>query len=73
MADVVLPAESPKDNDKVNYMINTLQSKYNTFLLAREHKLQDGTVIWTTRLSAQIYLELSDYTLMAERVVELLS
>ncbi len=73
MADVVLSAKSPKDNDKVNYMIDTLQSKYNTFLLAREHKLQDGTVIWFTRLSAQIYLELSDYTLMAERVVELLS
>jgi len=70
MADVILPTT---DEAKVRAMEADMQSKYNTFLIARDWKLADGRTVWITRLSAQIYLEKSDFEKLAVRVVEMLS
>jgi hypothetical protein len=70
MADIILPST---DEAKVRAMDAGMQSKYNTFMIARDWKLADGRTVWITRLSAQIYLEKSDFEKLAVRVVEMLS
>jgi len=69
MADVILPS---CDVEKIRAMETNMQSKYNTFMIARDWRLADGRTVWITRLSAQIYLEKSDFELLAVRVLEML-
>ncbi len=69
MADVILPTA---DGNKVKTMTDALQDKYNTYIVTRDWQLTDGRTVYITRLSGQIYLEQSDFELMAARVLELL-
>ena len=70
LADVVLPIQ---DENALNKMVRKLESKYNTFIIVRPVTFHPSEItIWVCRLSAQIYLEFSDFTMLADRVLELL-
>ena len=64
MANVVLPSN---DDNAVKYMQQTLDNRYNIYLVAVPIKVKDGTTINIVRLSAQVYIEFSDY----EKIVDL--
>ena len=69
MADVVLPIQ---DEKAINNMVAILDSKYNTFIVTRPITFYpSGSTVWICRLSAQIYLEFSDFVKLADRVLEL--
>ena len=78
MVNIILPSSDP---DAVSYMRDTLETDYNTYIvydripadLVREDSpFYTGNDVYFTRLSAQVYLELSDFTQLADLVPELL-
>ena len=70
LADVVLPIQ---DKDQITQICDLLTSKYNTFVIARSVNFYPtGDEVWVIRLSAQIYLEMNDFVLLADRVLELI-
>jgi len=74
MINVVLPSN---DVDAVVYMQSTLDSRYNIYIVVSSvpSTSTDGTVstIYFTRLSAQVYLEMSDFVTVGELVPQLLA
>jgi selenocysteine lyase/cysteine desulfurase len=70
IADVVLPTQN---KDKIEKMCSKLQEFFNTFIICTSYKMHGlPEKIWVVRLSCQIYLEKSDFVLLAERVLNLL-
>jgi hypothetical protein len=73
MVNVILPTSHP---EAASYVTSTLNSTYNIYMVtgsvvdSRPGRV--GTPILFTRLSAQIYLELSDFTQLGKLVPDLL-
>ena len=74
MVNVILPTSDP---EAVTYLTSTLNSTYNIYMVASSvvdsRPGRVGTSIMFTRLSAQIYLELSDFTQLGKLVPDLLA
>lgn len=69
LSTVILPFQSGEILSKVRV---GLEKQYNTWIQPGGFQLDNGTTLLYIRLSAQIYLELSDFELMARRVLELM-
>ena len=73
MVNIVLPSN---DEDAVVYMQSTLDSQYNIYIVVSSvtSTNADGTTstICFTRLSGQVYLEISDFEQLGALVPQLL-
>jgi hercynylcysteine S-oxide lyase len=73
MINIILPST---DTDAVAYMRQTLDDKYGIYIVYDKipsSLSSTGKDILFTRLSAQVYLELTDYTQLGELVPQLLA
>lgn len=70
MSNVILPSSN---GDAINYMVSTLLSDYNTFLVAASVVDSQGNIIYYSRLSAQVYLEMEDIKWLAVMVPRLIN
>jgi hypothetical protein len=68
MADIVLPSN---DYEKVLKVVKRLEDDDDTYFLAKEYTVGGETRI-ISRISANLYLELSDFTTLAEKVLQYL-
>jgi len=66
---VTFPTNDP---NIVGHIRDVLETKYNTWIQTGSVVTNDGINTQYVRLSAQIYLEESDFILMAERVLEII-
>jgi hypothetical protein len=69
MRDVILPSRDP---EAVKFVQQTLDQRHNIYIVYGKIALHDGTNVLYTRLSAQVYLEMSDYAQLASLVPALL-
>lgn len=73
MVNVVLPSIDPA---AISYVTSTLNSSYNIYMVTGavgdSRPGSEGRSILFTRLSAQVYLELADFTQLAALVPALL-
>ena len=73
MVNVILPSADP---EAVSYVTTTLNSTYNIYMVTGSvtdsRAGQVGVPILFARLSAQIYLEMSDFTQLGKLVPDLL-
>jgi hypothetical protein len=72
MVNIILPSTDP---DAISYMRDTLDTQYNIYIVYDKVPASlsvTGRDIYFTRLSAQVYLELSDLLQLGSLVPELL-
>ena len=68
---VILPSTDP---EAIAYVQSTLDSKYRIYMVyGSATDSATGQLIYFTRLSAQVYVQMSDFELLAELVPKLLS
>ena len=71
MVNVVLPT---RDEAETAALQSALDKEYNMyFVYGSVKRSSTGELLHFTRLSAQIYLQLSDFELLAQRVTETLA
>lgn len=73
MVNIILPSE---DAEAIDYIRKALDRVHSIFIVVDRIpaiRSRTGNDIYFTRLSSQVYLELSDFTQLAELVPELLA
>jgi len=68
MCDVILPIN---EKDALWKLHNELKDSHGIFLVCSQQKLASGKTVGFCRLSAQIYLDINDFQILAEKVKSL--